>query len=104
MENVINNLQEFGLRRIEAQVYVFLLKNGSKTVNELVQALNVSKSQIYYLLRHLHQQKFVKANTKRPTTFSATDIQTILNLVVDSKIQQAEKMKASKKLFRNKKL
>ena len=102
MEDIINDLQEFGLRRIEIQVYIFLSKKGPKTVNELAEALKLRKSQLYYLLKRLRQQKFIKTSAKRPTTFSATGIETILNLIINSKIKQAEEMEASKKLFLNK--
>ena len=94
----------FVLIALAAVAFGLLSNKGPRTVNELTEALKLSKSQLYYLLKHLRQQKFIKASAKRPTTFSATNIETILNLIINSKIQQAEKMKASKKLFLNKKL
>jgi HTH-type transcriptional regulator, sugar sensing transcriptional regulator len=99
-EHIIKVLEDFGVKKIGAEVYVFLEKNGSKQVKELAYSLEVTKGQLYRILKRLQDQNMVKVNTERPATFSAVPLEVILDLIIKTKIEQAQKVNSTKELFK----
>ncbi|TRO45981.1 hypothetical protein E2P65_06545 [Candidatus Bathyarchaeota archaeon] len=94
LELIIKALVSLGLSRLDAEVYVYLAKMGSKTVKDLDAALNYSKNQIYTSLRILTAKTLV---TKEGIKFSAIPFEETLDLLIEREKKQANNIKESKK-------
>jgi len=58
MENT-EMLQKLGLSELEARIYLFLLKEGSKSTGKIAKFLKIQRSTVYYLLDSLKQKGMV---------------------------------------------
>ena len=89
LQRVLSTLMSFGLKRAEAQVYVFLAKKGPHTGKDLCNALSMQKPQLYPCLRNLQNKGLVKATLERPALFSAVSFEKVLDLLINDKIEEA---------------
>lgn len=93
LERIINVLEGFGFKRIEAEVYVYLAKKGPQKAKELADALKIPKRQLYSILKNLHGKGVITTCHKQTTTFSALDFEKTLDLLVKDNIEQAKTIK-----------
>ena len=98
LERIIETLESFGLKQIEAEVYVYLGKKGPQEVKDLADALNIQKRQLKFILKSLQSIGVVTANYERATVYSALDFEKTLNLLEKENIQ---KTKAIRKTLEN---
>ena len=94
LERVIKALVSLGLSRIDAEVYVYIAKKGSRKLIDLDMALNYSKPQISASLNTLTKRSLVN---KDDTTFSALSFEEALELLIEQNKEQTQSMKNSKK-------
>ena len=59
LERIIKALRGFGLKRIEAEVYVYLAKKGPQKGRDLADALNIRKQQLYPILKKLEEDGLI---------------------------------------------
>jgi sugar-specific transcriptional regulator TrmB len=90
LQRVLNTLKSFGLKRAEAQVYVFLAKKGPHTGKDLCNALNMTKPQLYKCLSNLENKGVVTATPERPAIFHAALFEKALDLLVKAKLEEAQ--------------
>lgn len=77
---LIEKLQELGLTKREAEVYLTIwIKNGA-TVKELLDSLDVHQPQLYNIIQSLIRKGFVKASAGRPRIYTATDIVSLIDV------------------------
>lgn len=93
LERVINALTALGLRRIEAELYVFLTKKKTQTTEELGQAFNIEKNKINSYLLNLEKLELV---SKNKSVISALPFEEALEVLIDLKKKQTEDMKTNK--------
>ena len=58
-ERIIKALEGLGLTQVDAQIYVFLAKEGSHTVREITGELNLQENKVYRSLKDLQNIEIV---------------------------------------------
>ena len=80
MASLAEKLQELGLTKREAEVYLTIwMKNGA-TVKELLDLLDVHQPQLYNIIQSLIRKGFVKASAGRPRVYVASDIVPLIDV------------------------
>ncbi len=93
----MNALEEFGLSRADAEVYVYLAKQGPKKGGALANDLQVAKQQLYPILKNLKNKGVVTVSLERPALFSAVAFEKVIELLIAIKIEQAKAFEEIKK-------
>ena len=93
---VLELLANFGLKRVDAYVYVFLAKEGPCKGKKLCSTLGLTKQQLYLSLSRLQEKGIVKASSQWPALFSALPFEQVLDLSVKSKINEAQTIQQNK--------
>ena len=93
---MLRTLESFGLKRVDAEVYIYLAKKGPQKAKDLADALKIRKRQLYPILNKLQAKGVVIAIHKQTTVFSALDFEKTLDQLVK---QNAEQEKAIKKIL-----
>ena len=102
LERVIKALIELGLARIDAEVYVYLAKDGPQRVIDLAKALNYDKQKIYTSLKNLQEKRIVTVTSQKQSIFSALPFEDALDLLIKMKKEQAQtKQERKKELLAN---
>ena len=86
---MINALLNFGLTRMDAQVYILLAKKGSLRAIEVGKALKMSKPQLYRSLKILESRGVASATLEHPAKFSALPFEKALDLLAKAKMKKA---------------
>lgn len=82
-------MKNLGLSQGDAEIYIFLAKEGPKKGCELVNALKMSRQQLYSILKKLRQKQIVKTNDDKPSIFYAIAFDEVINLLVKIKKEQS---------------
>lgn len=77
---LIEKLQELGLTKREAEVYLTIWTKNGATVKELLDSLDVHQPQLYNIIQSLIRKGFVKASAGRPRIYTATDIVSLIDV------------------------
>ncbi len=96
LKRVLETLTGLGLRKPDAQLYVFLAKKGPHTGKDLCNALGKQKSQLYPCLRNLQNKQIINATKERPAIFSAIPFEGVLELLTTVKIEEARNAQRDK--------
>lgn len=83
MENyafLIEKLQELGLTKREAEVYLAILMKDGATVKELLEALDIHQPQLYNIIQSLIRKGFIRASAGRPRVYTASDISALIDV------------------------
>jgi sugar-specific transcriptional regulator TrmB len=72
-DDLVSSLQNYGLTRLEAKVYVVLFTLGEAEASELARNLGMHFSQFYNVINSLEKKGFVEAHPGRPKRYRATD-------------------------------
>ena len=99
LELLIETLVSCGLRRIDAEVYVFLAKKGPHRGKDIANALNLTKQQVYPALKKLKEKGIVKSTSKRPVLFSAEPIEKVLTRFTESRTKEIQSLIQKRKNF-----
>ena len=95
-EPVLKILMEFGLSKIDAQVYIYLAKKGPQTRENIASALNINKQRSYRCLKSLQTKGIVNATFARSTSFSPVPIEKVIDLLIKTKRNQAQNIQQNK--------
>jgi sugar-specific transcriptional regulator TrmB len=93
---VAERLQTFGLNERQADLYLKLLKRGSKTLGQLVELLSMSRTEVLDTLSDLREKGMIKESTDRPPKYSALPIEAALNAVVMKQAYDLRRMELSR--------
>ena len=96
LERIIKTLEGFGLKRIEAEVYIYLAKRGPQEGMDLANALKIRKQQLYHILKNLQTKGAVTVRLDDPAVFSAKAFEKILDLLIEANIEQARAIEETK--------
>ena len=96
LKELLCEFSEFGLKRADAKVYIFLAKKGPHKCKDMCNIMKIAKQQLYLSLRNLQKMKIVDADSKRPAVFTALPMEKVVDLFADSKIKDAESTKQNK--------
>ena len=96
LERVLRTLEGFGLSRVDAEVYVYLAKQGPQRGGAIAEALKIRRQQLHSILKALQDKGVVTASSERPVLFSAVAFEKALDLLVEADIEQAKAIKDTK--------
>jgi sugar-specific transcriptional regulator TrmB len=96
LERVLRILENFGLARTDAEVYVYLAKRGPKNEKDLANALKLAQQQLYSSLKNLQNKGIITATVEKSALFSAVAFERVLELLVKANIEQAQSIKETK--------
>jgi sugar-specific transcriptional regulator TrmB len=96
LERIIKTLEEFGLKREDAEVYIYLAKKGPIRARDLASDLKLSKQKLHHSLRNLRNKGVITADAEQPSFFSAMIFENALDLLVRANIEQAKAIKETK--------
>jgi sugar-specific transcriptional regulator TrmB len=77
-----------GITQNDAEVYIYLAKEGPKKASELADALETSRQRLYLNLKKLIEKQIVTASANKPSVFSAIAFEEVINLLVKIKKEQ----------------
>jgi sugar-specific transcriptional regulator TrmB len=86
---VLKILENFGLAREDAEVYIYLAKKGPKRVIDLSSSLKMTDQQLFLSLKNLQSKGIITVNIKKTALFSAVTFERVLDLFVESFVEQA---------------
>ena len=87
---MIKALVDLGLPRVDAEVYIYIAKNGPLKSREIAQKLKLKKKQLEYSLRNLQDKDIVRAKSKVVAEFVAVPFEEALSLLLEISEEQTE--------------
>lgn len=87
---MLKTLESLGLKRLDAEVYVYLVQNNPQKARDLAKALETYKRQLYRSLRKLQRKGMVSASQERPTYFSAVSLDKVLDRFSEANREAAQ--------------
>lgn len=95
------DLEQLGLTKIEAKVYLALLKLGSTTTGPLVKKTELHRATVYDALKRLMEKGLINFIIKEKTKyFQAVDPEHFLDLIKEQKQRLEEKEKLSEDIVK----
>jgi sugar-specific transcriptional regulator TrmB len=92
MERILKSLQDLGLTRDEAEVYVYLAKKGPQTKKTLIETLKKDSGEITIALKGLEEKQITTRKSKQSTLFSAIPFEKLLTNYAKIKVSQIKKI------------
>jgi sugar-specific transcriptional regulator TrmB len=89
-EWMLKTLESLGLKRLDAEVYVYLVQNNPQKARDLAKALETYERQLYRSLRKLQRKGMVSASQERPTYFSAVSLDKVLDRFSEANREAAQ--------------
>jgi sugar-specific transcriptional regulator TrmB len=96
LERVLRALEDLGLERVDAEVYVYLAKKGPQKGLDVAGALKIRKQQLYSILKNLQTKGVITASSEYPGLFSAVLFEKALEVLVKANMEQAKAIKENK--------
>jgi sugar-specific transcriptional regulator TrmB len=90
LESIEDDLNELGLSRESAKVYVALLRVGRSPANTLAKVAGIHRVDTYKKLNELTQLGFSKLIMGRPTLYEPTEPKAVLESLINSKRKELE--------------
>jgi len=90
LERVLTLLQDLGLSRDEAEVYVYLAKKGPQTIDTLKDNLKKNKGEIVKALIGLEGKQITTRKSKRSTFFLVISFEKLLTNYAKIKFNQVK--------------
>jgi sugar-specific transcriptional regulator TrmB len=89
-------LENLGIKRVDAEVYLFLTRTGPQKARNVTDALHLQKQQLYRNLKTLQNKGMVQASLESPACFSAVRIEEIIDDIINEKKEQALTLQQSR--------
>jgi len=95
-EQLLKILVDLGIKRLDAEVYLYLATMGPKKGRAVSEELKINKTQVYRSLKELQSKGMVNSSSEYPACFSAVLFDKVSDLLVSSKKELIKALKASK--------
>ncbi len=95
-DELIQELEVFGLNEKEAHLYVMLLKYGAKTSGELAKMLNSYRMDVYRTLETLDEKGMIEVSTENPTKYAAVAIAAAIDSAIEKQAYGLQWMETHK--------
>ena len=82
---IIANLQEYGLTRNEARVLLFLAKTGLSKASGVSRAVQINRTETYRTIRNLQHRGLVESTLERPVRFQSAPFEKCLQILIDER-------------------
>ncbi len=100
-ETIKKVLKNFGLTGKEADVYIFLARQGVLKGGEIAKRIKMQKALVYRILKSLQIKGLVESTLEFPVRFTAVPFENIIDLNIKVKQEQANQIAAQKKELLN---
>jgi len=97
LERVIKALVDLGLPRVDAEVYVYLTKNGPLGAIDIAEKLKLNKKRLEVSIQNLREKAVIKSTNKLSIEFSAVSFEEALSLLIEISRKQTEALNEIKK-------
>ncbi len=85
INDIVAELQEYGLTRNEARVLIFLAKTGPSKASEVARAVQINRTETYRTIRNLQRRSLVEATFERPVRFQSVPFDKCLQILIDER-------------------
>ena len=85
VNDIVAQLQDYGLTRNEARVLVFLAKTGPSKASEVARAVQINRTETYRTIRNLQRRGLVEATLERPVRFQSVPFDRCLHILIDER-------------------
>lgn len=85
VNDIVADLQDYGLTRNEARVLVFLTKTGPSKASEVARAVQINRTETYRTIRNLQRRGLVEATLERPVRFQSVPFDKSLQVLIDER-------------------
>ena len=99
LEELQDQLLEFGLTSNQSKVFIFLEKYGSKTAPELSKALMIPRTETYHILTALQNKGIVSKTFRYTTRFSALPLDKALWSLVNAEKERIRKLEKQERVL-----
>ncbi len=94
---MLKALVNLGITETDSEIYLFLAEEGPQKGRKIGVTLNLYKQQLYRRLKRLQEKGMVSSTLERPALFSAVPLETVLEVLIEAKKEQALALQNSKK-------
>jgi sugar-specific transcriptional regulator TrmB len=84
LQKMTQELSQFGFAPNQAKIYIYLGKYGPKTASELFKALQLPRSETYFILNLLQSRGIVTTEFSSPTKYFALPLEQTLSILVNT--------------------
>jgi len=85
VNDIVAQLQDYGLTRNEARVLVFLAKTGPSKASDVARAVQINRTETYRTIRNLQRRGLVEATLERPVRFQSVPFDRCLRILIDER-------------------
>jgi sugar-specific transcriptional regulator TrmB len=85
INDIVAELQEYGLTRNEARVLVYFAKTGASKASEVARAVQINRTETYRTIRNLQRRGLVEATLERPVRFQSVPFDKSLQILIDER-------------------
>ena len=93
---MVKTLESLGLKRLDAEVYVYLAQHDPQKARDIAEALETYKRQLYRSLKSLRRKGMVSASQERPALFSAVSFDKVLDQFIEANREEALRVEENK--------
>ncbi|MCP4400366.1 MAG: TrmB family transcriptional regulator [bacterium] len=93
MNDILKHLQHIGFSKIEAQVYVTLVKHPKLNGSQVAKILNLARSSVYSALNNLYSKGYIFLLPGESNIYKAHDPDVLLEQLKQDYIQSADALK-----------
>lgn len=93
---MLKALESFGLKRLDAEVYVYLAQHDPQKARDIVEALETYKRQLYRSLKNLQRRGMISASQERPAQFSAISFDKVLDKFIEANRGEAQRIEENR--------
>ena len=97
----VTTLKEFGLTSLQSQIYLILLKEGRSTVNEIAQAADLARQEIYRVIPAVLKLGLAKKVVSKPIQYEATPLDSGLMILLQRQKEKVVKLEHQKRWLVN---
>ncbi len=98
-KGALKKLQGVGLKKIDAELYFFLLQNDHSTASEMAEAMKINKPRIYRSAKSLKNRKMITVTYGYPNIYSATPISEVLDDLIEANKEDAKRIEKNRTRF-----
>ena len=99
LNKIIKTLVKFGFSENDARVYVYVAINGPTIANRIISDLELTEHCVYGALRFLREKGYIVAGYVQPTEFFSIPFENLLDSLIETKENQAKKLRKKRNLF-----
>ncbi|HLN44502.1 MAG: helix-turn-helix domain-containing protein [Chloroflexota bacterium] len=95
-EWMLRMLESLGLKRLDAEVYVYLAQHDSQRARDIAEALKTYNRQLYHSLKSLQRKGMVSISQEYPARFSAVAFNKILDQFIEANREEAQRIEENR--------